>query len=97
VTTELHPDASALALYRPVGEDGREYTAAEGTRPMMDHALRVARAVGYIGTPAEGEPYAILDVRDDADDTVQDFPIPTARAFRWWYRRLGARLIRDTP
>lgn len=91
--TALHREASAVTLYRPVGPDGRAYTVMEGSRELIAWRLRMAQAVGYIGSPAEGAPYAVLDVLNDANDIVQDFPIPTAQAFRWWYRRIGARVV----
>jgi hypothetical protein len=52
----------------------------------------MTKAVDYLADSFEKSgppPYAVLDVLDSDGDIVQDFIIPHARAFRWWYRKLG--------
>lgn len=92
----LHSDASALSAFRilPSGE-GRAYSVVEASRGWLglERLLRMARAVGYIAPPCSAG-YAVLDVYDDDDSIIQDFTIPTARAFRWWKRKLGLRVER---
>ena len=85
----LHPDASALSAFRvlPNGE-GRSYSIVEGP---IEHLFRMARACGFV-VPSGQDGYAVLDVLDDDDNIVQDFTIPTSRAFRWWYRKLHLRV-----
>lgn len=89
----LHPDAAALTAVREVGGDLRTYTVAEptGGRAQIDRILRQARAVGFIRPAAGADSYAVLDVLDENDDIVQDYAIPTATAWRWWYRKLHLR------
>ena len=43
-------------------------------------------------TARPGTPYAVLDVVDGQGDILQTFPIPHARAFRWFYRKLRLRV-----
>lgn len=93
---DLHPDAVALTAFRALPSGvGQAYTISEA--PSKGKAIRFwlnrARAIGFI-KPATAECrdcYAVLDVLDADDDIVQDFCIPTARAFRWWYRTLNLR------
>lgn len=71
---------------------GRAYTIAEAPIKTLRHTLRIAEAVGYATRGDDDlEAYAVLDVME-GDDVVQDFVIPHARAFRWWYRVLGLRV-----
>lgn len=89
----LHPDAAALTAVRIVGDDLRTYTIAEptGGREQIDRVLRMARAFGFVRPAAEDGSYAVLDVLGEDDNIVQDYAIPTAAAFRWWYRKLHLR------
>ncbi|MFI6512991.1 hypothetical protein ACIBCT_35780 [Streptosporangium sp. NPDC050855] len=93
---ELHPAAAALTAFREVNGEGRTYTVSEapGGRGSIVRSLNRARAVGYV-KPPERDCYAVLDVLNGDDEPVQEFAIPTARAFRWWYRHLRLRVERD--
>lgn len=87
------PEASGLSAFRELPDgSGRAYTVVEAPsgRVAVERIVRTARAVGFL-LPPGSEGYAILDVWDD-DGVIQDFVIPDARAFRWWYRRLGLRV-----
>jgi hypothetical protein len=90
--SELHPDAHALTAFRilPNGE-GRQYTAT--TFPAhpwagCERMLRMARAVGWVGRDPD-ESYALLEVLNIDADIIQDFPVPTAAAFRQLKKRLN--------
>ncbi|MGH9152724.1 MAG: hypothetical protein ACRD03_10080, partial [Acidimicrobiales bacterium] len=80
----LHANAAALSAFRilPDGQ-GRAYSISEAPsgRVAIERSLRIASTLGYVGAAGQ-ESYAVLDVLDDQDDIVQDFAIPTARAFR---------------
>lgn len=94
MTTALHPNASALSAFRILPDgNGRAYTIVEAPagRAAIERTIRMARAVGYL-TEDTDPSYAVLDVLNDNDDIVQDYTIPTAHAFKWWYRRLGLRV-----
>ena len=96
---DLHPDAVAVSAFRALPNGvGRQYTASEATSDnkwrAINHLLRMARACGYIKpTSGDCDCYAVLDILDDNDDIVQDFCIPTSRAFGWWYRKLRLRVV----
>lgn len=98
---ELHPDACALTAFRVLPDGrGRNYTLAvpESGRRGIKHVIRMARACGFIKPPSHEPSYAVLDVWADPDvagenwGVIQDFCIPTAEAWRWWYRTLGLRV-----
>lgn len=93
--------AHALTVFRALSDtEGRQYTATTFPRDPYqgcERTIRMARAVGYLHdsiTDAGGEVYAILDVLDSDGQIVQDFVIPHARAFRWFYRKLTLRVER---
>jgi hypothetical protein len=95
----LHSDAAAYSAFRAVTPHrGRQYTVSEpvsGGRAVMSRLLRMAAAVGYVRPAtcdADSRCYAVLDVLNGDDDIVQDYCIPTANAFRWWYRKLDLRV-----
>lgn len=93
----VHVDAVALTAMRPVNGVARFYSVAEadsGRRAIVALFMQ-AQACGFI-KPSNTEPsYAVLDVLDADDDIVQDWNIPTATAWRWWYRKLHLRVERD--
>lgn len=95
----LHPAAVALTAVRLVGDDTlRGYTIAEpeGGWPQLERMVRMASVLGYLRPPGRPEDsYAVLDVLDENNDIVQDYMIPHARAWRWWYRKLGLRVAPD--
>ena len=96
----LHREAFALAAFRaPPGGGAREYTTVvneTSPRGAILRTLHQAQLIGYITMPGQAaEPYAMLDVKNAQDDTVQEFPIPTSRAFRWWRRRLGLTVVSE--
>jgi hypothetical protein len=88
----LHPAAHALSAFRVLpNEQTRQYSAT--TFPQnpwagCERTIRMARAVGWIG----GDPkdcYAVLDVLDVNGDIIQDFPVPTSKAFAQLKKRLN--------
>ena len=88
----VDPRAVALAAFRvlPNGE-GREYTAT--TFPCdpwqgCERMIRMAREVGFVTASKAVDGYAVLDVLDKDGDVIQDYAIPTARAFQWFKRKL---------
>ncbi|GAA4911362.1 hypothetical protein [Streptomonospora salina] len=94
---ELHPDAAALTAIRTIGDDQvRAYTIAEPTQGwrQINQLLRQAAACGLVRPATERmrDAYAVLDVLNGDDDIVQDYAIPTAAAWRWWYRKLHLRI-----
>jgi hypothetical protein len=96
---DLHPDAVAVSAFRGLpDETGRQYTVSETTSGNkwlgINHLLRMARACGYVkATSSDCDCYAVLDILDDSEDVIQDFCIPTSRAFGWWYRKLHLRVV----
>jgi hypothetical protein len=100
---ELHPSAAALTAFRGLPNGvGRQYTISEApTREKaIRYSLRVAWVLGFVKATTHREKaaepcgcYAVLDILDGDDEIVQDFCIPTARAFKWWYRHLGLRVV----
>lgn len=96
---ELHADAVAVSAFRALPDgSGRQYTASEATSGnkwlAINHLLRMARACGYVKPTCGGcDCYAVLDILNDNDDVIQDFCIPTNRAFGWWYRKLHLRVV----
>ncbi|WP_433357655.1 hypothetical protein ACQP25_44690 (plasmid) [Microtetraspora malaysiensis] len=101
---ELHPDAVAVTAFRGVNGVGRAYTISEA--PSGARAIRAslhrARGIGFVKATTHDRSgdgpcdcYAVLDILDKNDEIVQDFCIPTARAFRWWYRHLHLRVASE--
>ncbi|MEU4576062.1 hypothetical protein [Nonomuraea sp. NPDC023979] len=95
----LHEEAAAYSAFRAVTpHKGRQYTISEpvsGGRETMNRLFRQAAAVGYVhpaNCDAGSGCYAVLDVLDGDDEPVQEYCIPTAAAFAWWYRKLGLRV-----
>ena len=90
----LPDSASAFRPVRPIGDRLRAYTVAEGSWRLLNHTLRMAHACGFV-EPATRDSYALLDVLDDGNDIVAGYGVPHARAWRWWYRKLGCRIDRE--
>lgn len=93
----LHPDAQALSAFRVLPDGrGRNYTVVEAPsgRRAVAFWIRRARALGFIKPPGHEPSYAMLDVWSDPDTgaVVQDFCIPHARAWHWWYRSIDLRV-----
>lgn len=92
---ELDKRTVALSAFREVtGGRGRQYTATTFIHdPWLgcNHILRMAAACGFISPDTEGC-YAVLDALADNDDVIQNFGIPSAQAFRWFYRKLHWRV-----
>ncbi len=93
-------DSRAVALSAIRGLPGgglRQYTATTfPANPWQgcEHMLRMARACGFV-TRSHAAPcdcYAVLDVLDEDGEIVQDYCITTARAFRWFRRKLDWRV-----
>ena len=95
---EIHPNAVRLSAFRAMPDgSGRQYTVSEAPDAWraIERITRTAWYVGYL-RPSHTEQcdcYAVLDILDDSDDVIQDMCIPTANAFRWWYRKLGLRVV----
>jgi hypothetical protein len=77
-------DGRGRAYTEVVVEDANGWT-------WLNHHLRMARATGFVGL-CNDDDYALLDVLDEAGDIIQEFGIPTRRAFAWWYRKMGWRV-----
>ena len=85
--TGLDPAAHALSVFRmlPSGE-GRAYTAV--TFPQdpwrgCERFVRTCLALGWVRHAGwERDPYGVLDVLDEDGDIVQDYAIPSAKAFQ---------------
>ncbi|MFD9950809.1 hypothetical protein ACFWYW_58715 [Nonomuraea sp. NPDC059023] len=95
---DLHPDAVALSAFRALPNGvARQYSIseAESKARAIKASLHRASAIGFIKPSTKDctDCYAVLDVLDADDDIVQDFCIPTARAFKWWYRLLDLRVV----
>lgn len=95
---DLHPDAVAVSAFRALPNGvGRQYTVSEA--PSKAQAIKAslhrARGLGFIRPSTRDcqDCYAVLDILDANDDVVQDFCIPTARAFKWWYSHLHLRVV----
>jgi hypothetical protein len=87
--------AVALTAFRalPTGA-GCQYTAT--TFPSDPYRgcewfARQCLSTGTVVSPAQ-DGYAVLDVLDAEGNSIQDFTIPDARAFRYVYRKLKLRV-----
>lgn len=91
---DLLPEAHALSIFRclPNGE-GRRYSSTWFPKaPWAGCArfVRQCRAVGWIDEGMGSEDcYGVLDVLAENGDIIQDFPIPSARAFQAIKKKLG--------
>lgn len=97
---ELPPDAVAVSAFRALRDGtGRQYTVTEDLSKgqAIRASLHRAKGIGFVkATGHDDGPcdcYAVLDILDANDDIVQDFCIPTRRAFEWWYRHLDLRVV----
>lgn len=91
----------ALTAFRALPDGtGRQYTATTFPKnPWQgcEHMVRMAGHVGYLlpSCSKDCRHYAVLDVLAEDGDIVHDYCIPTAKAFRWWYRKLNLRIETD--
>ena len=97
VLEPLSADVETFAALRVLsGDRGRAYGATWAGPKWAAHLFRMAEAFGYVApSKGPGEEYALLDVLDSNGDFVQHYAIPTAAAFRWWYRKLGLRVTSE--
>ena len=88
----VDPRAVALAAFRvlPNGEDPQYTESWSPGNPWQgcERMIRMARAVGFVAASKAVDGYAVLDVLDKDGDVIQDYAIPTARAFQWFKRKL---------
>ena len=90
-------DAVALTAFRELPDGrGRQYT--ESWTPGdpwqgCEHFIRMCAAVGFLIENAPGRVYAVLDAVNEEGDIVATYDIPTARAFRFIYRKLHLRVV----
>ena len=93
----LNPGVETFAALRILpGDRGRAYGARWAGPQWAEQLFRQAKALGLVAaSKGPGEEYALLDVLDADGDIVQDYGIPTAAAFRWWYRKLGLRVTSE--
>lgn len=93
----LHADVETFAALRVLADGrGRIYSARWAGPRWAEQLFRQARAFGFVKPSGKVEDeYGQLDVLDAAGDVVQDFGIPTAAAFRWWYRKVGLRITSE--
>lgn len=93
----VDPKAHALTAFRvlPSGA-GRQYTATTfPSNPWQgcEHFIRTGLKLGLLKAPATSDdPYAVLDVLDEEGTIVQDFSVPSSRAFKWVKRKLALRV-----
>lgn len=94
----LDKDAAGFGALR-ILPDGRgrfySYTLFERGWSGADQFLRALKRFGFVRP--EGDGYAVLDVVDADGDIVQDYSVPSARAFKYIYRCLSLRVIADEP
>ena len=102
MSADLDERAVALTAFRAMPDgSGREYTAT--TFPQdpwqgCEQMIRMARACGFvprIDCEGQCDCYAVLDVLDEDGDIIQNFCIRSAQAFRWFYRMLKLRVVRE--
>lgn len=91
----LHPDAHSFGALRPVGNGARHYEPRWAGPKWAEQLFRMAKATGQVKPCGTAPSYALLDVLDADGDLMQTYAIPNARAFRWWYRKVGWRLVRE--
>lgn len=92
---DLDERAHAVSAFRVLANGtGRQYSAVwfpKRPRGGIEQLLRQARAFGNV-RPQGWDAYALLDILDENGDIIQDYTIPNAKAFRWWYRKLDLRV-----
>ena len=91
------PGAVALGAMRPLSNGvGRYYTPVTFPENPWQGCERMIRMGVACGLLAECQRpcgcYAVLDVLNEDGDIIQDFCIPSAHAFRWFYRMLHWRV-----
>lgn len=87
----LHPAATGFKLFRALPDgSARDYTGVEFVHGWTGaNAFRHrCAAIGYIRNSSTEHSYGVLDVLNAAGDIVQDYDIPTARAFAYIKRKL---------
>jgi hypothetical protein len=80
--------------------DGKveKYTVAAQTtlRHVLARSVTVAHHAGHL-VPLTASTwatcYGAMDLQDAKNQVVATFAIPSLKAWRWWYRRLGLRLV----
>jgi hypothetical protein len=96
------PEATGVGAFRVLPDGtGRSYTIMDvPSWQSLEQLMRQAQATCGLRPTCEGAApcgcYAVLDLYDDADCVVADGCIPTRRAFRWWYRKVGWRVEADS-
>lgn len=89
------PETTGVGALRVLKDGtGRFYTVMEvPSWQSIEWLMRQAEATGALRpSTADDDCYAVLDLYDDDGSIIADFAIPTARAFRWWYRKVGWRV-----
>jgi hypothetical protein len=91
------PGTVALSAFRELPDGrGRQYGAVTFPRDPWrgcEHFVRMCGAVGFARDSAAGSAaYALLDAIGDDGAVLATWDIPTARAFRFVYRKLGLRV-----
>jgi hypothetical protein len=96
----LHPDATGFKLFRGLPDGtARDYTGVEFTRGWSgaDQFRRQLLAVGYLKNPSTEPSFGVLDVLNAAGDIIQDYNVPTPKAFRYIKRKLKLRVETGLP
>lgn len=95
MTSKIHPEAHALTMFRALADGrGRQYTAVTFPHDPWqgcERTIRIAKAFGWVSEPTPNA-YGVLDVLNENGDIVQDFSVPTARAFQSLKRKLDLRV-----
>lgn len=92
------PETSGVGAFRVLPDGtGRNYTPMDvPSWRSIEHLMRQARATGGVQPSCDLREscgcYAVLDLYDDDGAIIADRCIPTARGFRWWYRKVGWRV-----
>lgn len=84
----------SFGALRIVAREGRFYEPTWAGEKWAEQLLRQAPACGLVADSSV-EGYAVLDGLAENGDIVADWTIPHARAFRWWYRKVGSQVVRD--
>ena len=90
-------DAVALTAFREL-PDGRARQYTESWTPGnpwqgCEHFIRTCGSLGYLRASASSEhSYAVLDAVSKDGDILATYDIPSARAFRFIYRKLHLRV-----
>jgi hypothetical protein len=90
------PGAVALTAFREL-PDGRARQYTEAWTPGnpwqgCERFIRMCAYVGYLRDSTPEHSYAVLDAIGENGDILATYDIPTARAFRFIYRKLHLRV-----